>query len=121
MRGMVLAGAVGLLLAVSADAQERPRTVRVHSQASGWYGSSYGAYWRLDVAGRPLAMRSRSFAPSNQPYANAGWTTESEDFGGYSMPPYYSLSREPYQRSWRGYIILPPNFADDDKPETKGR
>jgi len=128
MRGMVLAGAMGVLLAVSAGAQgrhgvrgngDRGLTVRVHPRSSGWYGSSYGSYWRLDAAGRPFARVSRSYGAYSQPYAYGTWA---DDEDGDAVPEYHSLSRVRYQRSSRGYYILPPNFAaTDDEPETEGR
>jgi hypothetical protein len=52
----------------------------------------------------------------SQPY----WGSESNEEGSYRMPAYYSLSPGRYQRSARGYYILPPNFSDDE-PQTEGR
>jgi hypothetical protein len=127
MRGMVLVGAMGVLLAVSTDAQERPRpqgndgrgrgmTGRVHPRASGWYGGSgYGGYFRLDGGGRPygIAAGGYGYGAYSQGYAygNGGW--DSED-GDWVMPEYYSLNPGRFQRSWRGYYILPPNFAEEE-------
>jgi hypothetical protein len=122
---------MGLLVAVSAGAQERPvmrgndgrggsMTVRVNPGGR-WYASSYGAHWRLDSAGRPFAMVSRSYGGGYQSYGSSDWSSDSEEG---AMPQYYSLSPVRYQRSSRGYIILPPNFAagqSDDEPETDGR
>ena len=131
MRGAVLAGAM-VLLAVSAGAQERPgsrgddgrMTVRVRPGNAGWYGAGYGgagygSYWRLDAAGRPYARVSDHYSGDSRTYAVSGWTADSED--GYGLPEYRSLSRERYQRSWRGYIILPPNFAEESEPDAEGR
>ncbi len=129
MRGLVLVGAMGVLLAVPAEAQQRPgsrgndgrggpgMTARVHPRSAGGYGSSgYGAYRRLDGGGRPYAMGSRGYGAYSQPYAYSGWSSDSED-GDWVMPEYYSLSPVRYQRSSRGYYILPPNFADQDDAE----
>ena len=137
MRGLVLVGAMGLLLAVSAEAQQRPgsrgndgrggpgMSARVHPRSAGWYASGFGpfgSYWRLDGAGRPNGMGSRSYGGYSQSNAYGDWSLDSED-GDWVMPQYYSLSGVRFQKSWRGYYILPPNFADqkDAEPETDRR
>lgn len=130
MRGLVLVGALGVLLAVSAEAQQRPgsrgndgrggpgMSARVHPRgAAGWYGSGfgpYGAYWRLDGAGRPYGMGSRGYGAYSYGYGD--WGAESED--AYYAVDYHSLSPIRFERSSHGYYILPPNFAEASQPET---